>query len=84
MANSDGQRIAESLRETDAVADVLTFSRPVEDIEIWHNEATPQTFIVNGITLHIGPGGWARPVAGTPAATVTVPSGVVCAVSRLV
>lgn len=66
----------DSLTEADAVANVITFDAPVTAIEIVHSEETRQTFIVNGISLKVHGGGWRSPVGGTPAATVTLPSGV--------
>ena len=83
VAGIKGSRAVETLTDTDAVADVITFSAAIEAVEIWHNQAGLEEFVVNGITLSVGPGGWARPVGGTPAVTVTIPSGVACAVTRL-
>ena len=78
-----GSKIAEVLTETDAVEEVLTFSENIESIEIYHNEVTPQNFIVNGITLKIANGGWRSLIGGTPSAEVTIPADVDCIVSRL-
>jgi len=72
-----GSSVAEdSKTEANAVANVLTFSAAVAAIEIYHSEATAQTFVVNGLSLIIAAGGWRGPVGGTPAATVTLPAGV--------
>ena len=79
-----GSKAQESLTDSDAVSNVLTFSDPIEAVEIWHDEEGLETFTVNGIELHVGPGGWARPVGGTPSAEVTIPADVTCAVTRLV
>lgn len=79
-----GRSVAETLTEADAVAGVLTFSAPITAIEVWHDAAQPQEFVVNGLALMIAPGGWRSPVAGTPAATVAIPAGVNVIVSRLV
>ena len=79
-----GNTVTEQLDETDAVLDVLTFSDTIESIEIYHDEATPQDFIVNGLTLTIEPGGWRSLIGGTPSAEVTIPTGVTCTVTRLV
>lgn len=76
--------VAEALRDSDAVSNVLTFSEPIQAIEIWHSGDGIEDFIVNGITLPIGPGGWRSPVAGQPSAEVTIPPGVTCVISRLV
>lgn len=78
-----GSSVAEVLTDADAVANVLTFAANIEAIEIWHNETGLEEFIVNGLTLSVGPGGWSRPIGGTPAATVTIPAATTCAVSRL-
>lgn len=83
-ARLKGSRVEEVLTESDAVSGVLTFAANISSIEIYHNEDTPQEFIVNGITLVIGPGGWRSPVGGTPSNTVTIPAGVNCVVARLV
>ena len=79
-----GNTVAEQLAETDAVTDVLTFSATIESIEIYHNEATSQDFIVNGLTLTINSGGWRSLIGGTPSVEVTIPTGVTCTVTRLV
>jgi len=72
-----GSKVAEdSQTEADATSDVLTFSADIEALEIYHSENTAQDFVVNGLTLKIASGGWRGPVGGTPAATVTLPTGV--------
>ena len=79
-----GNIVTEQLDETDAVSEVLTFAETIESIEIYHDEATPQDFVVNGLTLTIKPGGWRSLIGGTPSAEVTIPTGVTCTVTRLV
>ena len=79
-----GNTVVEQLDETDAVSDVLTFAANIESIEIYHNEQTPQDFIVNGLTLTISPKNWRSLIGGTPSAEVTIPTGVTCSVKRLV
>ncbi len=77
--------IEEQLDQSDAdTLNVLEFNAPIEAIEIWHNEATPQEFTVNGIVLSIIPGGYRSSIGGTPSAEVTIPGGVDCIVARLV
>ena len=78
-------KVTEQLDQTDAdTLNILTFEEPIESIEIWHDEATPQDFTVNGLTLKIASGGWRSPVGGTPSAEVEIPAGITCIVSRLV
>ena len=79
-----GSKVAEMQDQSDATADVLTFSENISSIEIYHSEATPQSFAVNGLTLIVAAGGWRSPIAGTPGATVGIPTGVNCIVARLV
>lgn len=79
-----GSRVAEQLTHQNAVNNVLTFSAPVEVVEIYHEESSWQTFIVNGLTLTVPPGGYRTPVGGTPSMQVTIPAGVACIVGRLV
>ena len=79
-----GSKVEEQKTESDATSNVITFSEPIQSIEIYHDEATPQTFVVNGLSLKIASGGWRSPVGGTPSAQVTIPAGVSCIVSRLV
>jgi hypothetical protein len=76
--------VQEQKTQADAVANVITFSENISSIEIYHSEATPQAFIVNGLTLTIADGGWRSAIGGTPAKTVTIPAGITCIVSRLV
>ena len=76
--------VEEVLTEADAVSEVLTFSEDIQAVEIYHNEYEPQEFVVNGITLIVGWGGWRSPVGGIPSAEVTIPADVDCIVSRLV
>lgn len=79
-----GSLVEEVLTQADAVANVLTFSAPITAVEIYHDEAIKQNFIVNGIPIPVAAGGWARPIGGTPSAEVTIPAGVTCDVKRLV
>lgn len=79
-----GSKVEEQKTESDATSNVITFSEPIQSIEIYHDEATPQTFVVNGLSLKIASGGWRSPVGGTPSTQVTIPAGVSCIVSRLV
>jgi hypothetical protein len=77
------QTLAEQKTQADAVANVITFTGDIEAIEIYHEEATWQDFVVNGITLKIPAGGYRTPIAGTVAKTVTIPTGIDCIVGRL-
>jgi len=77
------QTLAEQKSNTDAIANVITFSDVIEAIEIYHEEATWQSFIINGLTIQIPAGGWSRPVGGVASAEVTIPS-ISCIVGRLV
>lgn len=83
-AQVTGSIVAEVLTEADAMADVLTFAANIAALEIYHGELTAQEFEVNGITLHVAPGGWRSPVGGVANDEVTIPAGVSCVVSRLV
>lgn len=72
-----GQQVAEdSQTESDATSNVLTFAANIYAVEIYHSEATPQEFEINGLTISIAAGGWRSEIGGEPAATVTLPSGV--------
>jgi len=79
-----GSKLAEQFTQTDAAANVITFTGDINAIEIYHEEATWQTFTVNGIILTIPAGGYRTPIAGTVAKTVTIPAGINCLVGRLV
>lgn len=81
-----GETVAEQKNNTNAdVNNVLTFSEPIEFVEIYHNESGLQTFVVNGISLQIASGGWRSPVSNTNASVeVTIPEGIVCTVARLI
>jgi len=79
-----GSKVEECQDQGDATENVLTFSENITALEIWHNEDTPQEFIVNGLTLTVASGGWRSPIGGTPGDTVTIPANVDCIVSRLV
>lgn len=78
-----GSNLTEQKTQADAVANVITFVGDINAIEIYHEESTWQTFIVNGITLKIPSGGYRTPIAGTVAKTVTIPAGINCIVGRL-
>ncbi len=75
--------LAEQKTNADADANVITFAEVIEAIEIYHEETTWQTFIVNGLTIQIPSGGWARPVGGVASAEVTIPA-IACLVGRLI
>lgn len=79
-----GSKLEEQKTQADAVANVITFSSNIQSIEIFHQEATWQTFVVNGLTINVPAGGYRSPIGGTPAATVTIPANVSCIVGRLV
>jgi hypothetical protein len=79
-----GSILAEQKTQADASANIITFTGGIYAIEIYHEEATWQDFIVNGIILKIPAGGYRTPVAGTVANTVTIPAGVNCIVGRLI
>jgi len=78
-----GSTLQEQKTQADAAANVITFSANITAIEIYHEEGTWQEFTVNGLTLKVPAGGWARPIGGTAAATVTIPAGIDCIVGRL-
>lgn len=84
IVNAIGIVLEEQLTNVDAVDNVLTFSKNISNIEIYHNEATWQEFIVNGLTLTIPAGGYRTAVGGTPGLTVGIPIGINCIVGRLV
>ncbi len=84
IAEESGSRLEETRTNTNAVSNVITFDEPITAIEIWHGAATNQTFIVNGISIVIPPGGYSRPIGGVPSPTVTIPASLVCIVNRLV
>jgi len=78
-------KVAEQLDQTDAdIANTLTFTEPIESIEIYHTEDSPQEFVVNGLTIRVGANGWRSPIAGTPSQDVEIPAGVNCIITRLV
>ena len=70
--------------DTEGETNVIEFAKPIKSIEIYHDEDSPQEFIVNGITLLIASGGWRSPIGGTPSDEVTIPEGVDCIITRLV
>lgn len=79
-----GNTLAEQKTQVDAVANVLTFSQNIGVIEIYHKEATFQTFIVNGLSIVIPAGGYRTPIAGVASPNVTIPAGINCIVGRLI
>ena len=79
-----GSIVAEQKTQADAVANVITFTGDINAIEIYHESATWQDFIVNGITLKVPSGGYRTPIGGVVAKTVTIPAGLNCVVGRLV
>jgi hypothetical protein len=79
----NGSLLQEQKTQADAVSNVITFSVNITAIEIYHEESTWQEFGVNGLTLHVPAGGYRTLIGGTPAATVTIPSGINCIVGRL-
>lgn len=83
--NITGGQIVEQLNQDDAdESNILTFSANINAVEIYHNESSMQTFIVNGISLDIAGGGWRSRVGGTPSNEVTIPAGINCTVARLI
>ena len=78
-----GSKLEEQLTNSDAVANVLTFSENITAIEIYHEAVAWQDFIVNGLTLKIPPGGYRTMISGVAGATVTIPAGLSCIVGRL-
>ena len=80
-----GSTLEEQLTNADAVDNVLTFSKNITNIEIYHNEANWQEFVVNGITLTIPAGVYYRTaIGGVPGLTVGIPVAINCVVGRLV
>jgi len=82
VVNRAEKVIVETLSDSDATDDVITFSDVVNTVEISHSEETSQEFIVNGVTIAVPDGGYRVTVGGTPAAEVTLPTGVTCIVMR--
>ena len=78
-----GSTLVEQKNNTNAVNNVITFSAPITAVEIIHEESTWQTFIVNGISFKVPQGVYSRSIGGTPSAEVTIPTGITCAVGRL-
>lgn len=78
-----GSILVEQKTQADAVANVITFTENISTIEVYHAEATWQTFTVNGLTLTIPAGGYRTPIGGITAKTVTIPAGINCIVGRL-
>lgn len=79
-----GSILAEQKTQADAENNVITFAENITAIEIYHEEATWQTFTVNGINITAPAGGYRTPVAGVASVEVTIPAGVNCIVGRLV
>ena len=80
-----GSILAEGhMTESDAVANVITFTENITAIEIIHEEETRQTFTINGLPVITRAGGYRTPVGGVPGKTVTIPVGISCEVGRLV
>jgi hypothetical protein len=77
-----GSLLQEQLDQSDAVNNVLTFSDNLIGVDIYHEEDTAQTFVINGVTFKVPAGGWFGCIGGTPGATVTIPAGVTCTVGR--
>jgi len=78
-----GSILQEQKTQADAVENIITFSANISNIEIYHEEVTWQTFIINGLTLLIPAGGYRTPIGGVAAATITIPAGIDCLVGRL-
>ena len=83
-ATLTGSILTEQKTNADAVANVITFSAPITAIQIIHEELTWQTFIINGLSIKIPQGVYNQSIGGTPSAEVTIPTGITCAVGRLV
>ena len=83
LKNTRGNILAEQKTQVDAVANVITFSKDIYAIEIYHSEATAQQFTVNGIELTVPANGYRTKIGGTLGKTVTIPTGVNCIVGRL-
>ena len=49
--------VAEAKSNADAVANVLTFDQTIGAVEIWHDEDGLETFVINGLSIPVGPGG---------------------------
>lgn len=78
------QAVEECLTQIDVAGGKLTFEKPVRALEIWHQETTPQEFVVNGIAIRVAPGGWRSIIAGNSSSQVGVPAGIDFIISRLV
>lgn len=83
LKNTRGNILVEQKTQADAVLDIITFSKDIYAIEIYHTEATAQQFIVNGFTLIVPANGYRTLVGGTLGKTVTIPTGINCIVGRL-
>ncbi len=74
--------LVEEKTHNDAIKNVITFSQNTLAIEIFHEEITWQTFIINGLSLTF-PSGWYRSsIGGVPSKQVTIPS-IPCIIRRL-
>lgn len=80
---ASGSNLEEQKTQADAVENIITFESNIKAIEIYHEEATWQDFVVNGITLKVPAKGYRTLIRGTSGKTVTIPTGVDCIVSRL-
>lgn len=86
-----GSNVAEVLTESDASDGVVTFSAPIEFIQVFNRDATNAgTFTVNGISIPVSKSGedgcvWGPTgVDGTPSAAVTVTGSTSYVLSRFV
>jgi hypothetical protein len=81
-----GSNLVEQKTHSNAVGGVLTFSAPIQTIEIFNTDATNTgIFTVNGIQITVPPNTpFKSSVAGTPSANVTVTGTTTYIVSRYV
>lgn len=79
-----GSRVEEVRTQDNAFENSIAFSDNIYGIEIYHGEATPQVFTVNGIAITVVSGGWRSPIGGVPSPYVQIPAGINCIVSRLI
>ena len=79
-----GNTLQEQLTETDAIANVLSFSENISTIELYNTDAiNTGIFNVNGIDITVPPEKYFKStIGGTPSTEVTISSATTYIVSR--
>ncbi|MCE5220086.1 MAG: hypothetical protein LLF98_02160 [Clostridium sp.] len=83
LKNTRGSILVEQKTQADASSNIITFTKDIHAIEIYHSETTAQKFTVNGIELTVPANGYRTKIGGTVGKTVTIPASVNCIVGRL-